>query len=77
GGVIVMFGMVASSALAMLSEVDWNQRNMLIFGVSLSLALGLQLEPAAVAHVPELWRILLTSGVLPVAFVGIMLNLAL
>lgn len=77
GGVIVMFGMVASSALAMLSEVDWNQRNMLIFGVALSLALGLQLEPAAVAHVPELWRILLTSGVLPVAFVGIMLNLAL
>ncbi|MDP3550525.1 MAG: nucleobase:cation symporter-2 family protein [Novosphingobium sp.] len=77
GGVIVMFGMVASAALSMLASVDWNQRNMLIFGVSLSLALGLQLEPDAVAHLPETARILLTSGVLPAAVVAIALNLFL
>ena len=77
GGVIVMFGMVASAALAMLSAVDWNQRNMLVFGVSLSLALGLQLEPDAVAHLPETARILMTSGVLPAAVMAIVLNLVL
>ncbi|OYW49947.1 MAG: uracil permease [Novosphingobium sp. 28-62-57] len=77
GGVIVMFGMVASAALSMLAGVTWNQRNMLIFGVSLSLALGLQLEPDAVAHLPETARILLTSGVLPAAVVAILLNLLL
>ena len=75
GGVIVMFGMVASSAISMLAGVTWNQRNMLIFGVALSLSLGLQLEPDAVGHLPETARILLTSGVLPAAFVGILLNL--
>jgi NCS2 family nucleobase:cation symporter-2 len=75
--VIVMFGMVASAALSMLSAVEWNQRNMLVFGVSLSLALGLQLEPAAVAHLPETARILVTSGVLPAALLAIVLNLIL
>ncbi|MFM9937663.1 MAG: uracil-xanthine permease family protein [Novosphingobium sp.] len=77
GGVIVMFGMVASAALSMLSGVTWNQRNMLVFGVSLSLALGLQLEPEAAAHLPETARILVTSGVLPAAVMAIVLNLLL
>lgn len=75
GGVIVMFGMVASAALSILSEVAWTQRNMLIFGVALSIAVGLQLEPATVAHLPDTLRILATSGVLPAALVAVLLNL--
>lgn len=75
GGVIVMFGMVASAATSMLAGVAWTQRNMLIFGVSLSLALGLQLEPGALQHVPETLRILLGSGVLPAAVSAVLLNL--
>lgn len=75
GSVIVMFGMVASAALSMLSAVEWNQRNMLIFGVALSAGLGLQLEPTALAHAGETWRVLLTSGVLPSACIAVLLNL--
>jgi NCS2 family nucleobase:cation symporter-2 len=41
GGVIVMFGMVASAGVSMLADVNWNRRNMIIFAVSLSLGLGL------------------------------------
>jgi NCS2 family nucleobase:cation symporter-2 len=77
GGVIVMFGMVASSAVSMLSAVSWDQRNMLIFGIALSLSMGLQLEPAALAHVPETLRVLLSSGVLPAALISVTLNLVL
>lgn len=77
GGVIVMFGMVASAALSMLSQVEWTQRNMLIFAVALSLSLGLQLEPGALAHLPETLRVLLASGVLPAAVIAIVLNLAI
>lgn len=77
GGVIVMFGMVASSALAMLSSVAWNQRNMLVAGTALSVALGLQLEPEALGHLPETARILLSSGVMPVAVIALVLNLVL
>lgn len=75
GGVIVMFGMVASAALSILSGVGWSQRNMLIFGVALSIGIGLELEPDAVSHLPETLRIILTSGVLPAALVAVILNL--
>jgi NCS2 family nucleobase:cation symporter-2 len=75
GGVIVMFGMVASAAVSILAGVVWTQRNMVIFGVALSLGLGLELEPAAVSHLPETLRIMLTSGVLPAALIAVVLNL--
>jgi NCS2 family nucleobase:cation symporter-2 len=75
GGVIIMFGMVASAAFRILSEVAWTQRNMLIFGVALSVGIGLELEPATIGHLPETLRILLASGVLPAALIAVILNL--
>ena len=77
GGVIVMFGMVASAGVSMLSDVNWNKRNMVIFATALSVGLGLQLVPTAVQHLPETLRILLTTGLLPAAFIAIILNLVL
>ena len=77
GGVIVMFGMVCAAGVSMLADVDWNRRNMVIFAVSLSVGLGLQLVPEALQHLPDTPRILLTSGLLPAAFIAIVLNLVL
>jgi NCS2 family nucleobase:cation symporter-2 len=77
GGVIVMFGMVASAGISMLSDVDWNRRNMVIFAISLSLGLGLQLEPGALQHLPSTIKVLATSGILPAAAIAIVLNLIL
>jgi len=50
---------------------------MVIFAISLSIGLGLQLEPDALQHVPQTARVLLTSGLLPAAFLAIILNLVL
>ena len=77
GGVVVMFGMVCAAGVNMLSEVNWNRRNMVIFAVSLSVGLGLQLEPSALQHLPVTLGILLTSGLLPAATLSIVLNLLL
>ncbi|WP_416369853.1 uracil-xanthine permease family protein [Tritonibacter mobilis] len=77
GGVIVMFGMVVAAGISILSDVDWNRRNMVIFAISLSVGLGLQLEPGALQHMPDTARILLTSGLLPAAVISIALNLIL
>ncbi|MFD0978957.1 uracil-xanthine permease family protein [Tropicimonas aquimaris] len=77
GGVIVMFGMVVAAGISMLSDVDWNKRNMVIFAIALSVGLGLQLEPGAVQHLPDTLRILMTSGLLPAALIAIVLNLVL
>lgn len=77
GGVIVMFGMVCASGISILSDVHWNRRNMVIFAVALSVGLGLQLEPGALQHLSATSRVLLTSGLLPAAFIAIVLNLVL
>ena len=77
GGVIVMFGMVVAAGISMLSDVNWNRRNMVIFAIALSIGLGLQLEPGALQHMPDTARILLTSGLLPAALIAIVLNLVL
>ena len=50
GGVIVMFGMVAAAGVSILSQVKWDRRALMIFAVSLSVGLGLQLEPSALQH---------------------------
>ena len=77
GGVIVMFGMVVAAGISMLSDVDWNRRNMVIFAISLSVGLGLQQEPGALQYVEGTLKILLTSGLLPAALIAIVLNLVL
>lgn len=77
GGVIVMFGMVAAAGLNMLSEVNWNRRNMVIFATALSVGFGLQLVPEALQHMPRTLQILLTSGLLPAAIIAVVLNLVI
>ncbi|WP_281857495.1 nucleobase:cation symporter-2 family protein [Litoreibacter halocynthiae] len=77
GGVIVMFGMVVAAGISMLSDVNWNRRNMVIFAIALSVGLGLQLDPKAVQYLPDTLRILMTSGLLPAALIAIVLNLIL
>ncbi|MEE9455253.1 MAG: nucleobase:cation symporter-2 family protein [Paracoccaceae bacterium] len=74
GGVIVMFGMVAAAGLNMLAEVRMNRRNMIIMAVSLSVGLGLSQVPTAVQYVPGTLKTLLVSGLLPTAFIAIILN---
>jgi xanthine permease len=77
GGVIVMFGMVCAAGVNMLSDVNWNRRNMVIFATALSISLGLQLVPEALQHLGNTAQILLTSGLLPAALIAIVLNLVL
>jgi len=77
GGVIVMFGMVASAGVNMLGDVKWDRRNMVILAVSLGIGLGLQAVPQALQHLPSTLQVLLSSGLLPVAFLAIVLNAVL
>lgn len=74
GGVIIMFGMVISAGINMLSDVKWSRRNMLILAVSLAVGLGLHSVPDALQHLPDTPRILLVSGLLPIAFIAVFLN---
>ncbi|MCK4712773.1 MAG: purine permease [Marinosulfonomonas sp.] len=77
GGVIVMFGMVAAAGVNLLSDVNWNKRNMVIFAVSLTIGLGLQQVPDAMKFLDDTSRMLLSTGLLPAAIIAIVLNLIL
>ena len=77
GGVIVMFGMVSAAGISMLATVNWNKRNLIIFAISLSVGLGLQLEPDALQHLSGTAKVLMSSGLLPAAVIAIVLNLIL
>jgi len=77
GGVVVMFGMVVAVGINMLSDVVWTRRNMVILAVALSVGLGLKAVPEALQHLPSTLKVLLSSGLLPVAFISIILNTVL
>lgn len=74
GATMIMFGLVASAGLNILSAVQMNQRNMAIVAISLGVGLGLQAVPNAVQFMPETAQILLTSGLLPSAFLAMLLH---
>ena len=77
GGVILMFGMVISAGIKMLTDVDWNRRNMMILAISMSVGLGLQQVPKSMQHLPDNLEMLAVSGLLPVAVLAVVLNLVL
>ena len=77
GGVILMFGMVVSDGVSMLSTVNWSRRNMMILATSLSVGLGLQAVPKSMQHLPDMLGMLMTSGLLPVAVLAVVMNLLL
>ncbi|MDC1001220.1 nucleobase:cation symporter-2 family protein [Alphaproteobacteria bacterium] len=75
GGVIMMFGMVVSAGINMLSGVNWNRRNMIILAMSLSVGLGIQAVPKSMQHLPDTFEMLMVSGLLPAAAISVILNL--
>ena len=77
GGVILMFGMVVSAGVSMLSTVEWSRRNMMILATSMSVGLGLQAVPKSMQHLPDTLGMLMTSGLLPVAVLAVVMNLLL
>ncbi len=77
GGVILMFGMVVSAGVSMLSTVEWSRRNMMILATSMSVGLGLQAVTKSMQHLPDTLGMLMTSGLLPVAVLAVVMNLLL
>ena len=77
GGVILMFGMVVSAGVSMLSTVNWTRRNMMILATSMSVGIGLQAVTKSMQHLPDTLGMLMTSGLLPVAVLAVVMNLVL
>ncbi|WP_054635955.1 nucleobase:cation symporter-2 family protein [Thalassobacillus sp. C254] len=76
GATVVMFGMVVSSGIRMLSAVDLNnQYNLLIVACSISLSIGSTYVPELFAALPPSLHILVSDGVITGSIAAILLNL--
>ncbi|PRY71128.1 uracil-xanthine permease family protein [Halomonas ventosae] len=77
GAVVIMFGMIASAGIKMLSHISFNKRNMVIIGVSLSAAIGLPAQEGLYADLSDNLQAIIESGLIPGALCAIVLNLVL
>ncbi|GAA0577277.1 uracil-xanthine permease family protein [Halomonas salifodinae] len=77
GAVLIMFGMITSAGIKMLSHVAFDKRNMVIIGVSLSVAIGLPAHEDLLAGASAEVRAMLDSGLIPGALCAMLLNLLL
>ncbi|MBL4682681.1 MAG: purine permease [Pseudomonadales bacterium] len=77
GATIIMFGLIGAAGVKMLSNIEFNKRNMLVIGVSLSVAIGLRGQEGLYADASEGVKAILQSGLIPGALISIILNLVL
>ncbi|WP_268877087.1 nucleobase:cation symporter-2 family protein [Niallia nealsonii] len=76
GATVVMFGMVVSSGIRMLSTVDFTkQSNLLIMACSISIGLGATAVPDLFAQLPSALRIIVSDGIITGSLCAILLNL--
>ncbi|WP_445488032.1 nucleobase:cation symporter-2 family protein [Niallia sp. 03133] len=75
GATVVMFGMVVSSGIKMLSTVDFtNQANLLIIACSIGIGLGATAVPDLFAQLPSSLRIIVSDGIITGSLTAILLN---
>ncbi|MFF2481089.1 nucleobase:cation symporter-2 family protein [Paenibacillus sp. NPDC058071] len=78
GAMIVMFGSVAASGIAILSEVNLRkERNLLIAATSIAVGLGSAAMPQIFNQLPDFAKMLLQNGIVSGSVTAIVLNLLL
>jgi xanthine permease len=75
GATVIMFGMVISSGMRMLSNVEFTNNNLLIIACSISLGLGVTAVPNLFSSLPSFLSILVSDGVITGSLAAIILNL--
>ncbi|WP_299094117.1 nucleobase:cation symporter-2 family protein [uncultured Metabacillus sp.] len=76
GATVIMFGMVVSSGIKMLTRVDFsNNNNLLIIACSISLGLGATVVPDLFVALPDTLRIIVSDGIITGSLTAIMLNI--
>jgi NCS2 family nucleobase:cation symporter-2 len=78
GAAIIMFSMIATSGIVLLTKGELNRRNLLIVAVALGLGLGLGQVPAALAQFHENIRMIFAgSGIVVACTIALILNIIL
>ena len=78
GGAVIMFSSIVMSGIQLITREPLTPRNMTIVSVALGLGYGLGANSAVLAGLPEAIQLIFGgSGIVPAAFVAIILNICL
>jgi xanthine permease XanP len=77
GATLILFGMVATSGIRILSQVRMNRRNTVILATSLGVGLGVSFVPQIVQALPAMVRNALSSGIATGGMCALLLNIVL
>jgi xanthine permease XanP len=77
GATLILFGMVATSGIRILSQVPMNRRNSVILATSLGLGLGVTFVPDILQALPQFVRSALSSGIATGGMCALLLNIVL
>ncbi|WP_058301329.1 nucleobase:cation symporter-2 family protein [Gorillibacterium timonense] len=76
GAMIALFGMVMSSGIRMLSDVDLsNHENLLIIAISVGIGMGVSVMPEIFGKLPERLQVLADSGIVAGSVTAVLLNI--
>ncbi|WCE31687.1 nucleobase:cation symporter-2 family protein [Vibrio sp. SCSIO 43137] len=77
GAGLVMFAMIISAGINILSRINFTKRNMLIIAVGVASGLAVTVRPDVLNHLPDSLKVILGSGITTGSLVALSLNLLL
>lgn len=78
GAAVMMFSSIVVSGIMLVTKEPMTSRNLTIIAVALGIGYGMGANPGILAHMPVLIKLVFGgSGIVPAAFVAILLNLVL
>ena len=78
GAAVMMFSSIVVSGIQLVTKEKLNPRSLTIISVALGVGYGMGATPGILAHCPEAMRMMFgESGIVPAAFVAILLNIIL
>lgn len=77
GAGLVMFAMIVSSGIGILSRINFTKRNMLVIAVGVASGMAVTVRPEILTHLPESLSVILGSGITTGSIVALILNMVL
>ncbi|UJF20046.1 purine permease [Vibrio sp. SS-MA-C1-2] len=77
GAGLVMFAMIISAGINILSRINFTKRNMLIIAVGVASGMAVTVRPEVLTYLPDSLKVILGSGITTGSLVALILNIAL
>ncbi|MCW8331182.1 purine/pyrimidine permease [Photobacterium sp. SDRW27] len=77
GAGLVMFAMIISAGIGILSRINFTKRNMLIIAVGVASGMAVTVRPEVLTYLPDSMRVILGSGITTGSLVALALNIFL